>query len=480
MATNPLDYNLPITGGDEPLVDAADPASQMLADALRKSFKVLKALMLVLVVLYCLSGVFSVKPNEAAVVVRFGRIVTEAGQPKVYAQGWHWSWPFPIDRSEVFSIKERELDVKFMLAVSPEEQAKNKLDARFNPLAPERDDYLVTGDANILHASLRIKYRIENVVDYVTNVYPMADSGASLESVERSPYLSYPEYTLLRNLARGAVIETAAGSAALDIRGSRQDAFLREVARAIDGKLADLAQRGRPLGIRVDKSGGVIAPKGGIAGLEAIMPPRQVQDVFDKVLASQSEKQKKITQAQTAARAALVETAGPRYSEIAEAVQLEFDLLRRLSSAVASAEEGAAPGPSRQSLEEQLAGQRKATEELLTEATGYVRFIIKDAEIRKNKILKEVVADYDHIMSVLPEYRRNPEIFMSRKRDELRQRALANPKVVKWLVPRGKQKFYVSIPRETEGFLDQDEKQKNEPAAEPFLPTAPIVKMPTR
>ncbi len=480
MAPSPYEYNLPVAGVEEGPAEGADPASQMLADALRKSFKVLKALMLVLVVLYFLSGVFSVKPNEAAIVVRFGRVVTEAGKPKIYAQGWHWSWPFPIDRSEVVSVKERELDVKFMLAVSPEEQARNRLDARFNPLAPERDDYVVTGDANILHVSLRIKYRIENVLDYLTNLYPMADRGASLEAAQRNPYLRYPEYTLLRNLVRGAVIETAAGAAALDIRGSRQDAFLQDVARAINRKLGALAERGRPLGIRVDDGGGVIAPKGGIAGLEAIMPPRQVQEVFDKVLASQSEKQKRITQAQTAARAVLVETAGPRYAEIAEAVQKEFDLIRRLSSVGSGAGQPGVEGSLQDSLRAALAEQRKTTESLLTDATGYVRFIIKRAEIRKNELLKQVQADYNQFMSLLPEYERNPGIFMSRRRNELRQKALANPKVVKWLVPKGNQPVYLRIPRETEGLLEKDEEEKEPPAAEPFLPAAPTLKMPTR
>lgn len=44
-------------------VDELDPANQSLAEALRKSFRVLKLIMLVLVVLYFLSGWFSVKPN---------------------------------------------------------------------------------------------------------------------------------------------------------------------------------------------------------------------------------------------------------------------------------------------------------------------------------------------------------------------------------------------------------------------------------
>jgi len=46
--------------------DTLDPAKPVLAEALRKSFRILKFLMLVLVVLYFLSGWFSVKPAMSA------------------------------------------------------------------------------------------------------------------------------------------------------------------------------------------------------------------------------------------------------------------------------------------------------------------------------------------------------------------------------------------------------------------------------
>ena len=55
--------------------EALDPANQSLAEALRKSFRILKLLMLVLVVLYFLSGWFSVKPGDVGVILRFGRIL---------------------------------------------------------------------------------------------------------------------------------------------------------------------------------------------------------------------------------------------------------------------------------------------------------------------------------------------------------------------------------------------------------------------
>jgi len=65
-----------------------DPANQSLADALRMSFRILKLLMLVLVVLYFLSGWFSVKPGENGVILRFGRVLGAGRGEKTVRPSW--------------------------------------------------------------------------------------------------------------------------------------------------------------------------------------------------------------------------------------------------------------------------------------------------------------------------------------------------------------------------------------------------------
>ncbi|HRX85889.1 MAG TPA: hypothetical protein P5572_12800, partial [Phycisphaerae bacterium] len=58
--------------GDETPDVPLDAASESLASALRASFRILKLIMFVLVVLFCFSGVKCIDENEQAVVVRFG------------------------------------------------------------------------------------------------------------------------------------------------------------------------------------------------------------------------------------------------------------------------------------------------------------------------------------------------------------------------------------------------------------------------
>ncbi len=438
--------SVPQQAAGEPLDESLDPANQSLADALRKSFRVLKVLMLVLVVLYFLSGWFSVKLGERGIIYRMGRIVGVAdgglAAQAVLGPGWKWSWPFPIDRWQTIQTSERELPLEFMLALTANERSTGVIERKFGTLSPERDDYLVTGDTNILHASLTIKYRISNVIDYVTNVYPMPDPKATVTS---KPFHHYNEYTILRNLARNSVIEAAAKQAVLDIRGSRQDQFLLAVAKSLNRRLQALADRGASLGITIDLDNGVIAPKGKSGKLEAIMPPRQTQGVFDQVFTAQTQKSITIQKARSEADALLLVTAGQTHEQIAVAIEEEFALIRRVSAAQAKAD---SPGEAEsQNLREQMGKQRELTESLLADASGKVRSIIRGAEVQRDGIVKEARGDYQRFMAVLPEYLNNPRIFMTRLRDETRARALSDSDVVKMYVPPGAGQYRLHIPQ---------------------------------
>lgn len=429
----------PIEPGHE---DAFDPANQSLADALRKSFGILKLLMLVLVVLYFLSGWFSVKPNETGLILRYGRIVGAApGQPSsaaILTEGWHWSWPYPFERWITVPTSEREIPVEFMFELSDEEKASGISGYKFNALSPMRDDYLITGDVNILHASLIVKYKITEPADYLTYVYNMPAPNAARSSF---PYTRYPEYTILTNLARDAVIETAARQEALVIRGSKQDEFLLAVASRLSAKLKELEQAGAPLGISVDPNTGVLAPKSG-GTVEAILPPRQTQQVFDQVFSAQTEKAVAITKAKSLAQERLLQAAGPDYQQLADAIGEEYRLLLKISAAKSM------PKAESDSLKAKLASQKTRVESLLEQASGGVQGTIKSAQIARDQLVKEASGDWEQFRSLLPEYLRNPKIFMARLKDETYADALDNDKIAKLYVPKLPDgKIWLKIPR---------------------------------
>ena len=423
-----------------------DPANQSLADALRRSFGVLKLLMFVLVVLYFLSGWFSVEQHEVGLVTRYGRIkgIGPTSDAAVLGPGWHWSWPYPFERWVKVATNERELPVEFLFQLTDEERTGGIKGFRYDNLSPMRDDYLITGDVNILHASLIVKYKVVDPVAYLTNVHPMPAPGANVRAPE---FMRQPEFSVLTRLARNAVIETAAKGEALEIRGRGQDQFLVDVGNVLTEKLRELEARGESLGIAIDPATGIIAPKAG-GTIEAIMPPRQVQEVFDKVFAAQNEKSAEITKAQASAQQRLRETAGPAFDEVAEMVDNEFELLLRLSEEQSKRAPDAAEVTR---LSAAVIEQRDKVENALESASGEVQAILKDAQIRRDQFVKDAAGDYEQFIRLLPEYLRHPEIFISRMR-ETYSSALASKKIGKIFLPEPAAggRIWLQIPRTAE------------------------------
>lgn len=396
-------------------------------------------------------------------MLRCGRVLGASANgtagDAILGPGWHWSWPYPIERWETVSRNEREIPVPFMFELSDEERAGGITGYKYNLLSPLRDDYLITGNVNILHASLTVKYRISDAVAYLTNVAPMPDAYASARSKD---YLLYPEYTMLTNLVRNAVIETAAQRTDLDIRGAKQNEFLQAVASCATAKLKALEQAGAPLGISIDPANGILAPKTG--GVEGIMPPRQTQQAFEEVDKALSGKVIAITKATSAAQGLLVKTAGMDYEALAGAIDKEFDLMHWLSAA-------SPQGPQAATLRDELSKQRAKSEKLLLDAAGDVRGTIKRAEIKRGQIIQEASGDYQQFIAVLPEYNRNPEVFVSQLLIDTFATALDSDQIGKIFVPESSKAFWLQIPRTSVPITDPNKPQETKPGViEPDSP----------
>ena len=88
---------------------------------------------------YLASGSYFVRPGEQAVVRRFGRVSGEAAGP-----GIHYRWPYPIERMDIVQVSEaREIDTDKKL--------------------------LLTGDENLIEASVAVHFRVKNTVRFLLN-----------------------------------------------------------------------------------------------------------------------------------------------------------------------------------------------------------------------------------------------------------------------------------------------------------------------
>lgn len=228
-----------------------DAGSQALAEAFRSSFFIVQVAMVVLVVVFLCSGVFSVGPQERAVILRLGRPLGE-GTGALLGPGLHWAFPRPFDevrRIPFTEIQTATSDTGWYY-MTPKDMADEAAGTyRGYPTAslnPARDGYTMTGDGNIIHTRARLHYKVED------------------------PFRYEFDFVNASNSVRDALDEALIYASA---RFTNVDDVLRDPTRmqeAVQTRVAQLAQE-ENLGITV-----------GDCTVEAI-PPVKLQPDFERV-----------------------------------------------------------------------------------------------------------------------------------------------------------------------------------------------------
>ncbi len=142
---------------------AEDAGSRALSEALRSSFVVVKIIMVLLVLVFFASGIFTVPSQEKAILLRFGRPVG-VGAEQLLSPGLHWSFPSPIDEVVKIPVGAQQLvtSTTGWYATLPDGSPANGGGA----LNPGSDGYTLTSDANIIHVKTTLRYRISDPVAY--------------------------------------------------------------------------------------------------------------------------------------------------------------------------------------------------------------------------------------------------------------------------------------------------------------------------
>jgi len=114
-------------------------------------------------VLIALSGIYRVESYEAAIVLRFGRLVGSTLEEQVRGPGLHFALPFFIDeviRIPVQTVHEWEISTHYGMG-------------RIFP-SVEMSGYLLSGDNNIVLIRANVRYQIANPVQYALfSSYPI-------------------------------------------------------------------------------------------------------------------------------------------------------------------------------------------------------------------------------------------------------------------------------------------------------------------
>ena len=118
-------------------------------------------------VVWVLSGVYLVKPDQQAVVTMFGKVV----EPRVLP-GLHYAWPWPIE--SVTKLKVQQLQRLVVGGDLPDSVL-----GRSNPLASQ----FISGDQNIINMRVVVQYSVGIPADYLFRMQDVGKAvGATVEA----------------------------------------------------------------------------------------------------------------------------------------------------------------------------------------------------------------------------------------------------------------------------------------------------------
>ena len=405
-----------------------DPAAESLSQALRISFRLLSAIMVIIVIAFFLTGVRSVKEDQqSAIIYRFGRIVGTVDK------GLCFAWPFPVGRIELVDTSIQSMEIMdFWMAETPEQRLKplRERQPMDKGLRPAWDGALFTGDGYLIHARLKCEFHVA------------ADAGLALTS---NPLIQYKlnvnegdprGLTRTRELVRTAIcqaaIQVAAGQTAESLKND-QARFKRDVRRRAAELLGVLE-----VGLEIDS-----------VTVEATWP-LQVLPSFEIAQNAAQEAKRQKNAAEAYARSQLISAAGSKYYWFVDPEEIGLELPEN----VGPDEPIGLIDQYRQAVRE---GQTARAAELLEqidrallhpEVAGGVRPIVDDAVAETNSMLDALEGRLRRYEQLLPEYRRNPRFVRQRLWVATREKILSAPTVEKYYVTPGMGKLILKLDRD--------------------------------
>lgn len=391
-----------LTPSDAPM----DAANESLSDALRASFRILKGIMLVLILLYVFSNVRKVEVHEQALHLRMGELM-----PTVYESQVVWALPFPID--EIVPLPTRQSNELLISSHSfrrmPEEIGKplSFISRGMDGLNPAMDGALMTADGGLVHVQWKVTYKFDDLRSYVSRIV-----GLKVEAAE----------TLIREMIESVGIHVALEHTAEEMIRTRIEDVQNAMRTRVNERLTEIQS-----GVTVTR-----------VEMFEPTPPLPVRDSFDNTQKAENAKQKRIHDAQQGMTKLLSEAAGAAYPKVVK---------------VLDAIEGAAAD------DPAVAGLRLGLDKLLeTEVEGEAGRLLKDAGAQMSVIVGRMQGDVELYRTLLPEYQRNSKLLIARLWEQTRQQVFAEQGVTKIFRPADSQ-LRLKIPFDSEQAKIEEERR---------------------
>jgi len=355
-----------------------DAANQSLADALRITYKLLQVGMLVLVVLYLISGLQSINEGQRGIAVRFGKIVDRNLEP-----GFQWSWPYPI--GEIVRVDEGSVELPIGTSFMPSLPGNERMESRAmeadidsfsasRQLKPERDGSNLTADLNIAHTQWRVYYRRSNHADFVTSILPGQENAIVRVAVERGVVQSVATIPI--------------------------DELLKNSNESISSRVRQIAQQTLDAvdsGISIDRI--VLARKS---------PPLSLMEQFSNVQSAAQNAGKNREDALLKREQTLNDIAGPASAELIEQIN-EFERLTEIGD-----EQGAEARLA--IIDRMLVGEPVEIDgRVITgQASGVVSELINDATAIASSRISQAIAEQQLFEAKQKQFEANPSLMIAR------------------------------------------------------------------
>jgi len=375
-----------------------DPANQSLADALRVMLRLLQAGMVVLGVLYVLSGLQSVKEGEKGIRLLFGKVSARDLDP-----GFHWSAPYPLGELSKVNrgYQEFQVDKEFWVYV-PE----GTVDASPDKLAPTQSlkpdqggsGSVLTADGNVAHTRWRVAFHRDDVSKFAENVLPQDEGKVVRAAVKRGVVQACARVTIDELLKQSTEQET---SVLVNAKRVAQDMLDRMNSGLVIDSLA----------------------------LDQAIPPLAVRGDFAKAQSAVSQAAKAYDEAVAEGNQRLNRTAGDVAKHLVEQINAY-----ELST---TKQDKAAMEATLAAIDEVLAGKAVAIAGQERHVSGEVTTVLNDARRYRSEVMSSRKGDLARFNAKVAQFNANPLVMVHQEWSDAMRTFMSRDSVQLMLMPAG-------------------------------------------
>jgi len=243
------------------------------------------------ITMYLLSGIVVIRPNEQAIIERFGNPFDDGGRLRYAGPGLHFKWPWPIDIAYRYPTRSiSQISVGFVAKPEAEKGGygpllwgKTHYEKEYKLLVASESEGRgpETVPVSLVMAAVPVQYRVKDLYHFLYNhgVSTGRDGTRIYQAEERLKAICYEELT---KFAASAKLEATDSAQNDSLLGAGRDVAKHELTRRIQAA-ADKAG----LGVEIV-----------FVGLQGIHPPPEVASDYQKVIGAIQKKQASILDAE--------------------------------------------------------------------------------------------------------------------------------------------------------------------------------------